>query len=167
MNHIRKEIRSSIRLKILKRDGYQCAYCGVNGKDAELEIDHIIPVSKGGSNKLANLITACRKCNAEKLDSVNFKSKKTYQQTEGLFFHEFDDEGLVMYQGRIIKENEFDIFAELYSWMHGFATGHIKVYKKQSFADNKKFIFYNDAETWVKAGDYFNKIAYQASIKKE
>jgi hypothetical protein len=54
------------KIRVMKRDRFRCTYCGIPGTDAELEIDHIIPVSKGGSNHLSNLTTACRKCNQSK-----------------------------------------------------------------------------------------------------
>jgi 5-methylcytosine-specific restriction endonuclease McrA len=46
-------------LALLKRP---CAYCS----GLAVEIDHVIPVSKGGSNALENLAPACRGCNASK-----------------------------------------------------------------------------------------------------
>lgn len=48
---------------ILDRDGWQCVYCG--SKD-ELEIDHIVPFSKGGACSVTNSQTLCRSCNARK-----------------------------------------------------------------------------------------------------
>ena len=51
---------------VFKRDNYTCQYCGkVGGK---LETDHIIPFSKGGTDDMDNLVTACRKCNRQKRD---------------------------------------------------------------------------------------------------
>jgi len=44
--------------------GYRCAYCG----DPAMEIDHCIPLAKGGSGWPANLVPACRHCNAVKND---------------------------------------------------------------------------------------------------
>ena len=65
----RKPIKPSLRFEILKRDGYRCQMCGVTAKDgATLEIDHITPVSKGGSNDADNLQVLCRDCNAGKSD---------------------------------------------------------------------------------------------------
>nr|DAH80639.1 MAG TPA: HNH endonuclease [Caudoviricetes sp.] len=52
--------------RVLERDNYTCNYCGQIG--GILEIDHIIPFSKGGSDDLDNLTTACRKCNRQKKD---------------------------------------------------------------------------------------------------
>lgn len=54
--------------KVFKRDHYTCTYCG--RKNVKMEIDHIIPVSKGGSDDLSNLTTSCRRCNAQKKDKT-------------------------------------------------------------------------------------------------
>ena len=63
----RKPIKPSLRFEILKRDDYRCQMCGVTAKDgATLEIDHIHPVSKGGTNDPDNLQVLCRDCNAGK-----------------------------------------------------------------------------------------------------
>jgi len=53
-----------LRSEVFARDGYTCQYCG-NSK-ARLECDHIMPVSRGGSNEKSNLITACKSCNQSK-----------------------------------------------------------------------------------------------------
>jgi|SRR6476661_547218 len=55
-----------IRADIFQRDDYTCAYCGQRG--GVLEVDHIQPVSKGGTNAYDNLTTACLKCNRRKRD---------------------------------------------------------------------------------------------------
>lgn len=66
----RKPIKPSLRFEVLKRDNYRCQMCGVTAKDgATLEIDHITPVSKGGTNDAGNLQVLCRDCNAGKSDS--------------------------------------------------------------------------------------------------
>lgn len=60
---------SSLRQKILQRDGYICQKCG-NSTDKEpnllLEIDHVIPISKGGLTTEENLQVLCWKCNRSK-----------------------------------------------------------------------------------------------------
>ena len=45
-----------------------CAYCG---SQTELEQDHVMPISKGGNHTSANIVPACRACNAKKSDSVS------------------------------------------------------------------------------------------------
>jgi 5-methylcytosine-specific restriction endonuclease McrA len=47
----------------MERDRYSCIYCG---SDKQLEADHILPLSRGGSNAFVNLATACRPCNLSK-----------------------------------------------------------------------------------------------------
>jgi 5-methylcytosine-specific restriction endonuclease McrA len=49
---------------LLEKWNRQCAYCGV--KDVPLEIEHIQPKSKGGSDRISNLCLACHKCNQNK-----------------------------------------------------------------------------------------------------
>lgn len=54
----------ALRSTVFARDDYTCTYCGDRG--GRLECDHVVPVSRGGSNELTNLTTACRKCNRNK-----------------------------------------------------------------------------------------------------
>ena len=55
-----------IRFEVLKRDNFTCQYCGAHGEGVVLEVDHIIPISKGGTSDMGNLITACFDCNRGK-----------------------------------------------------------------------------------------------------
>lgn len=80
----RTPIPKSIRFEVFKRDSFRCQYCGKSADDpsVRLEVDHIIPVAKGGDNSIMNLITSCRDCNrgkgARELsdESVIVKQKK-------------------------------------------------------------------------------------------
>jgi DNA replication protein DnaD len=62
------------RFEVFARDGFVCMYCGKTPPDAILEVDHIIPKSKGGDDELINLTTSCFDCNRGKsnikLDTV-------------------------------------------------------------------------------------------------
>lgn len=60
-----------LRFRVLARDNFICRYCG-RGPDngVTLQIDHIVPKSKGGGNNLDNLITACQDCNLGKADAL-------------------------------------------------------------------------------------------------
>jgi uncharacterized protein YdaU (DUF1376 family) len=53
-----------IRTRIFQRDNYTCIYCKATA--CALECDHVIPVSRGGSNDDDNLATACKPCNRSK-----------------------------------------------------------------------------------------------------
>jgi hypothetical protein len=57
------------RFKVFDRDDYKCRYCGKTPEDGiTLEVDHIHPTSKGGTNELHNLVTSCFDCNRGKSD---------------------------------------------------------------------------------------------------
>ena len=63
----RRLISGTTRQNVLMRDNYTCQICGATVKDgAKLEIDHIIPYSKGGTNNEDNLQVLCQECNREK-----------------------------------------------------------------------------------------------------
>ncbi|WP_292636846.1 HNH endonuclease signature motif containing protein [Mesorhizobium sp.] len=53
---------------ILKSQKYKCAYCPANLRHTGHHVDHIIAVSRGGSNKRSNLQATCPKCNMSKSD---------------------------------------------------------------------------------------------------
>jgi len=62
----REGISKKRRFEIFKRDSFCCQYCGAKPPKIPLEIDHIMPVSKGGNNEDYNLITSCFDCNRGK-----------------------------------------------------------------------------------------------------
>jgi hypothetical protein len=59
-------LSKSLRFEILRRDSHVCRYCGAKAPDAQLVVDHVVPVSLGGADDPANLVTACEDCNAGK-----------------------------------------------------------------------------------------------------
>ena len=54
----------AVREYLLTKWGRKCAYCGKSG--LPLEIEHIHPKIRGGSNRVSNLTLSCRKCNQKK-----------------------------------------------------------------------------------------------------
>lgn len=64
-----------LRLRVWERDGWTCQYCGSQDRQA-LQVDHIMPISKGGDNTLKNLVTACRPCNTKKSARLLSKEKR-------------------------------------------------------------------------------------------
>lgn len=64
----RRAISKKLRLLILERDGYRCCLCGRTAKETKLEVDHKVPVAKGGTDSLNNLWTLCIDCNRGKSD---------------------------------------------------------------------------------------------------
>jgi 5-methylcytosine-specific restriction endonuclease McrA len=83
--HGSKWISPTRRLAIYIRDNYHCVYCNKDLKNVspnERTLDHIVPVSKGGSNKSTNLITSCKKCNSSRrnISIYKFTNKETIRR---------------------------------------------------------------------------------------
>jgi 5-methylcytosine-specific restriction endonuclease McrA len=64
----RKALSKKIRFEVFKRDKFTCQYCGRKAPDVVLNVDHINPVAKEGTNEIMNLITSCFDCNNGKRD---------------------------------------------------------------------------------------------------
>jgi hypothetical protein len=62
-----RRISTQTKNAVWRRDGGRCVECG---SQERLEYDHIIPVSKGGSNTERNIQLLCEKCNRKKNDKI-------------------------------------------------------------------------------------------------
>lgn len=68
-----RDINLRLRFLVMQRDNFKCCLCGASpAKDPsiELNIDHIVPYSKGGETVLENLQTLCSRCNLGKSDLI-------------------------------------------------------------------------------------------------
>ncbi|MFC1936901.1 HIT domain-containing protein, partial [Chloroflexota bacterium] len=96
-------ISGSIRYEVLKRAKYRCELCGISAEIKALEVDHIIPRNKGGSDEINNFQALCYSCNAMKRDRDNtdFRNMRNlYDERDGdCLFCSID-------KSRIIDENE-------------------------------------------------------------
>ena len=81
----RRAISGKTRQNVLMRDNYTCQICGATVKDgAKLEIDHLVPVSKGGTNDENNLQVLCQQCNREKHNRTDLlHDKRKLAELEG------------------------------------------------------------------------------------
>jgi hypothetical protein len=83
-----QQISTHLRRRIFERDGYLCFYCDkdVSGtfKDPlhSGSADHLLPVKRGGTDDLDNLVTACRSCNSR-------KSQKTLEEYRAYVAYNF------------------------------------------------------------------------------
>lgn len=59
---------TTIRFEVLRRDRYRCVYCGTDASRDRIEVDHVIPRSRGGTDRMDNLVAACQRCNGGKSD---------------------------------------------------------------------------------------------------
>ena len=60
----RGKVTNKMRFAVYNRDNWRCRYCG--RKTNDLEVDHIIPIAKGGKSTFNNLQTLCHRCNVRK-----------------------------------------------------------------------------------------------------
>ena len=122
----RKGLSQTIRFEVFKRDAFKCQYCGKPAPEVTLEVDHIIPVSKGGNNDLINLITSCRDCNAGKsnreLDDQSVLARQRSQLEE---INERREQIQMMAEWRKEMENlanrQIDIISEIFFRKTGYS----------------------------------------------
>lgn len=92
---------------LLEKWGRKCAYCGK--ENVTLEIEHIIPKSRGGTNRVSNLTLACHECNQKKgnktaeefgYPNIQQQAKKSLKDTAAVnatrwyLYHQLEKEGL-------------------------------------------------------------------------
>ncbi len=70
LRRVGRSIPYHVKTRVARRDNYICQECGRYLKDDEVEFDHIIPISKGGSSEESNLRLTCRECNRRKSNKI-------------------------------------------------------------------------------------------------
>lgn len=73
---MKKELRQQVYNKFKGR----CAYCGKKIKYKDMQVDHVKPKARGGTDDLDNLLPACRSCNHYKRD-MNLEVFRNYIST--------------------------------------------------------------------------------------
>ena len=105
-DHRRKStgyVSGTLRYDVLKKAKFRCELCGISAEMKALEVDHIVPRIKGGSDDLSNLQALCYSCNAMKRDrdDTDFRAvREAYHHREsGCVFCDIPKK-------RIVAENE-------------------------------------------------------------
>ncbi len=65
------------RRGVFARDAYSCQYCGAGAEN----LDHVLPRSRGGLHVWENVVAACRRCNAKKMDRTPAEAGFTLART--------------------------------------------------------------------------------------
>ncbi len=149
---------AAVRIRVMKRDRFQCTYCAAPGTDAELEVDHIIPVARGGSNHMSNLTTACRACNQKKgvgqmapTRDMNGKRLEAVRPgPAGLYLHTLKG-GEIDRQGLVIAIDGDVVLVQLFSWLDGRATQVTPMTRAVVYSD--ACILYADRDEWIRAAE--------------
>lgn len=108
----RRTLSKKIRFEVFKRDGFKCQYCGRSAPDVILEVDHINPVSEGGSNDMLNLITSCLECNRGKgkqLLSENSILDKKRERLEELNERRLQIDMMMEWQEELLKVDDYQV----------------------------------------------------------
>jgi diadenosine tetraphosphate (Ap4A) HIT family hydrolase len=96
-------VSGTIRYEVLKRAKSRCELCGISYEVKALEVDHIVPRSRGGTDDITNFQALCYSCNAAKgnRDNADFRNvtNEYEKRKDGCLFCEIDPE-------RIIGEDE-------------------------------------------------------------
>lgn len=69
----RRRLTPSERRTIYNLTGGRCAYCGTRIAFDDMQVDHVVPLRKGGVDTIDNMLPACRSCN-------HYKSTLTVEQ---------------------------------------------------------------------------------------
>lgn len=98
--------------RVLAKSRGDCVYCGFGkgySADIVIEIDHFVPLSRGGTNAMSNLVAACADCNAEKSDMLIEEYRAYLEALRGAPYWLFDYEN-AQYgpEAGIISEAELD-----------------------------------------------------------
>lgn len=96
-------VSGTLRYEVLKRAKFRCELCGVSAEEKALEVDHIVPRNRQGTDDPTNLQALCYSCNAMKRDrdDADFRDvASTYRhRKDGCVFCE-------VAQDRVIGANE-------------------------------------------------------------
>lgn len=102
----RKRFSEDERIDLFDGDDWTCQACGHEGEYDELEMDHIVPLSRGGSNDEDNLQTLCVGCNREKGDLTMEEFMSDYSEDE-------------------LQDNDIPLFTGAGGALVGFAVGGV------------------------------------------
>ncbi|EOD00193.1 HNH endonuclease [Caldisalinibacter kiritimatiensis] len=142
------KLRNKDKLYIYYRDNKSCFYCGKSLKFKQITLDHFIPLSKGGTSDIFNVVTCCKKCNKLKAD----KMPGNYEDTIlNLFLKTVDDDMII---GKGINISNKELKEEL-----------LKVDRLEDLSD--QFIFQNSTMRFYIKDNYVIKIVYLGGYENE
>lgn len=75
----------SRRMEIIKRDNFCCYMCGLKLEVNQVELDHLIPVSKGGSSSPENVAVSCMFCNRSRSNRIGEQQLRKIQDLKAKY----------------------------------------------------------------------------------
>jgi diadenosine tetraphosphate (Ap4A) HIT family hydrolase len=131
-SHRRKStgyISGTIRYEVLKRARFRCELCGISADEKALEVDHIKPRNKGGSDDISNLQALCYSCNAMKRDRDDTDFRGLAAEYE---YRQPNCDFCELPTKRVIAENELALAIED---AYPVTDGHTLIIPKRHVAD--------------------------------
>jgi len=92
-----------LRYQVLKDAKDRCELCGISRQEKALDIDHIIPVNKGGKTVIENLQALCYTCNSQKSD----KDDTDFRNWKNLYEYREKDCAFCNLEGKAKSQNMF------------------------------------------------------------
>lgn len=122
-------VSGTIRYEVLKAAKFRCELCAISGEERALEVDHIIPRNKGGSDDITNFQALCYSCNAMKQDRDDTDFRKVRaayaERDENCPFCSFSD-------NKVVLKNELAIVVRD---IYAVSDGHLLVIPRRHTAD--------------------------------
>jgi len=88
--HVPRRMLRPNRRNLLLRDDHTCQYCFFTGVAAELTVDHVVPMSRGGApDRWENLVIACKRCNWRKANHLPHEVGLQLRRAPAPLTHEY------------------------------------------------------------------------------
>ena len=145
-----------LKFQVLNKYNFVCQFCGESKTSAEMEVDHLVPVSRCGSDSTANLTASCKKCNRGKSDLIIFPNS----MIEGIdkldkswFVHKSFGDWKIKYHPEIDLVLEYDPYGYWFEAKRAFENWENHISKKDWPLPHK----YSD---FCDALSYFRTLCY-------
>jgi hypothetical protein len=126
------------KFQILVSADFTCAYCGCRPGSEHLHVDHLVPVSRGGSDNIENLCCACETCNSRKSNAIIFPSSMVIGvDNDGFRIHRRFGTWAVMF-------DETRLVMERIGWGYWFEAERLYEFRFITHLEEKSW----DCETW-------------------
>lgn len=120
-----------MKRKIIKKSDERCAHCGKPISVKTMTVEHVIPISKGGTNELENLVALCECCNKEKSNKVVNASYYPWLRVEHSDSIHSEISRYTDNPYNVTAKNliNMDVFSMEESWVDEFQEMSIRMYK--------------------------------------
>lgn len=150
------------KFQILVSADFTCAYCGSRPGSDRLHVDHLVPVSKGGSDSIENLCCACETCNLRKSNAIIFPPSMVEGiDADGWRIHRTFGQWAILF-------DENNIVIERVGWSYWFPVTHLHQEHIQNHLSGKKTAW--GLDTWndlLRCAEYALRLVADPVVSKK